>query len=383
MYDSPECELVAMLSRFPLTEAQRGRALGAIDSGVDWPRAFKLAEHWEVEPVFFANLAQIDVGMPDEITRLAKVNELRARSRATASALWTADVFCQLQAAGIPCILLKGPALGVLAYDNLSFRTFADADLLVEKKDLVRAGAHLRSLGFEPLFGTLESDKLIRNGHALEFANDSRKVELHWTLLSSHLALDLGVDELWTLAVPIEIAGRAVLTLDSSSLFLFLCAHGAKHEWARFRWVCDIAQLGDRLTNDEVARVDALAKRHHARRIVLLAMEMAQSLAASELTSLRSRSFGDARRVAPLVARAKNHYETLDERPPSAGPDDFSSRLAALRYWIGTRERLRDRALVLIRAFMSPVFDRGVNLPAEIVRRSLRLLTLVLRQPAS
>jgi hypothetical protein len=330
--------------------------------------------------MFFGNLVRLDAGIPEEIMERARENELRARSRATAAALWTIDVLGKLEEAGISCILLKGAALGVVAYDDLSFRTFADADLLVPKSDLFRATHHLQGLGFKPVFRRGDEEMLIRNGHALEFANNGRKVELHWTLLSHHLALDLPVPDLWKSATSVPIAGREVRTLDRSSLFLFLCAHGAKHEWERFRWVCDVAQLGDRLTDLEIARVEMLARLHNARRIVLLGMELARSMAHADVERLRAHRFGETGSVASLVKRAAAHYEKLAELPPSPGPDDFDSRFAALRYWVAVRENLSDRMRVMTRAFLAPISARPGELPVTILHRSARLMSLAFRR---
>jgi hypothetical protein len=382
LFATPESDLVAALSRQPPNPFHVERVLACIESGVNWGRAFTLAEHWEVEPVFFANLMRLAPDIPSEILDRAKTNELRARSRATAATLWSIDVLDKLEAAGIPCILLKGPALGVVAYDDLSFRTFADADLLVPESDLTRAGDHLQNLGFEPVFRGADQGMLIRNGHALEFAGNGRKVELHWTLLSHHLALDMPSHELWKSSISVSIAGRNVRTLDRSTLFLFLCAHGAKHEWERFRWVCDVAQLGDRLTDLEIARVEALALQHNARRIVLLGIEMARSIAYADVERLGAHRFGEAGRLTSLVKRAVNHYESLAEHPPSPGPGDFESRFAALRYWVGARERITDRILVLTRAFLAPINAHRRNFPLTILRRSARLVSLAFRRPS-
>jgi hypothetical protein len=347
-----------------------------LESAIDWDRVFSLAEHWEVEPVFFAHVARLETKVPKEVVDRAKTAELRARSRATAATLWTVEAVRIVQEAGIRCLVLKGPALGVVAYGDLSFRTFADADLLVRKNDLDRASRYLQRSGFEPLFSDGDEKILIQKGHALEFASNGRKVELHSTLLSRHLALELPPEELFASAISIQVAGQEIYTLDRSSLFVFLCAHGAKHEWERFRWVCDVAQLVARLTSAEMTRVADLAYRHNAKRIVLLALELARSIAYADIDLPTVRRFGEPSTVASFIQRCARHYELLAERPPSPGPDDFESRLSALAYWVRTRERTRDRLTILGRAFLAPVNDSGRTVPVAVVRRIGRLMRL-------
>jgi hypothetical protein len=141
-----------------------------------------------------------------------------------------------------------------------------------------------------------------------------------------------------------------------------------------------VAQLGDRLTDLEIARVEALARQHNARRIVLLGMELARSIAYADVERLRAHRFGEAGRVASLVKRAAAHYEKLAKHPPSPGPDNFESRFAALRYWIGARERITDRMLILTRAFLAPINAHRRDLPLTILHRSARLMSFALRR---
>jgi hypothetical protein len=135
------------------------------------------------------------------------------------------------------------------------------------------------------------------------------------------------------------------------------------------------------LTELEITRVESLARQHNARRIVLLGMEMARSIAYADVGRLRAHRFGKTGRVASLVKRAAAHYEKQAELPPSPGPVDFDSRWAALRYWVGARERIRDRMLVLTRAFLAPINAHRRDLPRSILRRSARLMSLAMRRP--
>jgi len=379
LFTTPECELVATLSRVGLVTALEERACAIVHSGIDWDRTFRIAEHWEVEPVFFSSLARLNC-VPADVMELAKSRAMRARSRATAVALWTTNLLKRIEDEGVPCILLKGAAIGVVAYDDPSFRTSADADILVSNDDLRRVHAMLESWGFVPTFKKDDISMLINNGHALEFMNESRKVELHVTLLSDYLCLELPVADLWTSAITIQVAGHRVRTLDRVSFFIYLCAHGAKHEWQRFRWVCDVGRLGEKLTENEALRVEEIAGQLHARRIILLAIEIARSLTGANMPALSARNFGDRDKIASLVTRAARHFEDLAHKPPSPGREDFESRFEGLKYWMQARERMRDRVRVVACAFFAPVRGSGARLPSSILRRSSRLVSLAFRR---
>ena len=51
---------------------------------------------------------------------------------------------------GLPVVVLKGAALAELVYQHIGLRTMADVDLLVEKKNLDKAGSILERLGYCP-----------------------------------------------------------------------------------------------------------------------------------------------------------------------------------------------------------------------------------------
>jgi hypothetical protein len=382
LFSTLECELVAALSLQPLEAALEDRANSIVRSGVNWERTFVIAEHWEVEPVFFSTLAQLSA-VPSTIAEHARTRATRARSRSIAGALWTSNLINRIEAQGAPCILLKGAAIGALAYGDPSFRTFADADILIADNDLHRVSAMLETWGFQPIFSKADVDSLVSNGHALEFINGSQKVEIHVALLSGHLSLDIPVDDLWTSAVSIVVAGQKVLTLDRINSFIYLCAHGAKHEWQRFRWVCDVSQLGSKLTEEEARRVEEIARRIHMRRIILLATEIAHALTGSDMRALRSRNFGNRADIASLITRAARQFEDLSSKPPRPGQEDFQSRFAGLMYWMRARERLRDRFRVATRAFFAPIRTTAPQIPLSILRRSARLVSLAIRRSPS
>src|SRR6266508_3949777 len=187
-----------------------------------------------------------------------------------------ADLVNALAAAGIPAIVLKGPAIAIAAYGDCSRRTFADVDLLLHRSDLMAARDLLVTRGFAPDFSSEMVGALVNGQHALEFSDSRSRVELHWSLLSRHLSFDLDPEELWDRAVEIECAGTRLMALAPHHLFLYLCAHGAKHEWMLFRWICDVAQLARGLTPSEAQQVVRLAERTHSKRLLALGLRLAR-----------------------------------------------------------------------------------------------------------
>ena len=103
------------------------------------------------------------------MARVDSASRVRA-ARTIAVDLATAEAVRRMRAAGVRCILLKGPALASLQDGGL--RTYVDADLLVAPDDEARAAAVLRGLGFEELVSDGEL-----GGHRRLHAHEWRRAD--------------------------------------------------------------------------------------------------------------------------------------------------------------------------------------------------------------
>lgn len=355
---SNEKQLAALLSRIPLESGSLSRSRKLISDGIDWEAVIQQAAAWQVEPVVLGNLhSHFAANIPAELLAEIKRSEQLARAFAVTQTLRAADLAKSLQSAGVGVLVLKGPAAAIQAYGDCSRRTFADIDLIVKKKDLAVAHEHLLARGYKPLFQPGATENLIRGQHALEFEGNGPHVELHWSLLSRHLRFDLAPEDLWVEAVTIDCGGSELEALAPHHLFLYLCAHGAKHQWLRYRWVCDIAQLAQRLTPAQAQRVVSLAKETHTRRIVALALRLVRETFGNDILPFGRDAFGDDGAIDRLVAVAKARFGLTSDEAPSLLP----RRLAAvhpyaepLAFWIRSRERFRDRIICTARFAFEP-----------------------------
>jgi len=131
-----EKQLVIALSRLPV-EAGRADRIRELLGGIDWRAMIALATSWEVEPAVFGNLRMhfAEATPPDVLAEITEL-ERAQRAYAVSRTLQVVDLSKRLTEAGIPTIVLKGPAVALAAYGDFSRRTFADIDLLVHKHDL-------------------------------------------------------------------------------------------------------------------------------------------------------------------------------------------------------------------------------------------------------
>lgn len=382
MNDDRERKLAIILSRLPLDDGKVERAARLAVPETNWRSVIDNASLLQVEPVVLGNLRslfapQLGAELLAEVTQ----REQLSRANALAQTLRVVDMYKSLTEAGIDAMVLKGPAISIVAYDDASRRMFSDIDLVIKRDDLSAAQVHLQSGGYRPLFDARSAKSLIVGQHALEFEGPGPHVELHWSLLPRHLNFAVDADDLWREAVMIELAGAEVKTLAPHHLFLYLCAHGAKHAWMYFRWVCDIAQLTRRLTTHDANKVIELADRTHTRKLVALALRIVRDTFGEEPSPFPRDAFGLDATTERLSEVAQAGFN-----PAFAARSLLPERLARLHpyaaplaYWLGSRERLRDRVTCVTRfVFESAPGDRASAM--SVITRPLRLAMNLVRR---
>jgi len=379
----PETELVVDLSRTPLSAASRTRIERGLSETFDWGALRDLAARWQVEPTVFGNLrTEFSGAIPPAVLGDITHRELEARAYAVTRTMVLLELVKGLREAGITPIILKGPSVAIAAYGDYSRRTFGDVDLLLHRKDLPAARDFLLARGFVRDFPPSMENALIADQHALEFSNARAKVELHWALLSRHLQFDLDPGRLWAEAENVQCMDTEIRVLGREHLFLYLCAHAAKHEWMLYRWILDVAQLAQRMSASEAERVTVLAERINARRILALALRIVRDTFGEEDSPFPSRALlsdADTLALAEFVAsrldpaRIESRYllpPRIARIHPYVGP---------LAFWIRSRERTRDKVASAARFLFVPAASdstggalHGLLRPVRLVVRGLR-----------
>lgn len=378
-----ETELVTALSRTPISSEARNRARELLQGSIDWNAIVALATQWRVEPTVFGNLrSELSAAMPAEVRAEVATLEKQSRGYAVSRTLMLLDLVQSLESAGVPVIVLKGPAIAIMAYDDCSRRTFADSDLLVWRHDLGRARDLVIARGYAASFSVETENGLIAGQHALEFSDSRTAVELHWTLMPRHLRFNLNLDDLWSRSGVAECLDSKMRTLAPEYLYLYLCAHGAKHEWSLFRWICDIAQLGARLTPAQAESVMALASQANANRLLALGLRLVRAVFGDETSPFPSAAFGLERETAQLVALVKSRLVSDAMAPHGLLPRRIAQiheYMEPLAFWLRSRERMIDRVACAGQFFFTPAAGdtssglqrafRPVRLTANALRR--------------
>lgn len=132
-----------------------------------------------------------------------------------------------LGAAGVRCILLKGPSHARWLYDRPDERTYTDCDLLVAPDDADRAEAVLGDAGFVRRgFEAIPTERQ-RFGFPL-YRTDNVSVDLHTTFIG----VGAPPERLWACfsdrIEPMIVAGASVMVLEPTARALVLVLHAAK-----------------------------------------------------------------------------------------------------------------------------------------------------------
>jgi hypothetical protein len=134
-----------------------------------------------------------------------------------------------------------------MIYGDITMRQYGDLDILVDARDIAKAGALLGAHGYDPEF----SIKILENKTCLNATNDlgfyntnyGTFIELHWKLFREKIGKHLGFEKISAHQQTLKINGRSIPTLSPEMLLVYLALHGSKHAWERVEWISDIDRL--------------------------------------------------------------------------------------------------------------------------------------------
>jgi hypothetical protein len=332
----PEGELLLACARTRMDPATAGRLQALLERELDWAYLLRSARWHGVLPLVHWHLRETAPGLvPAAVRGELRESFERTQRRNLFLALQLCVILKRFAAHGIPAIPYKGPTLAMSAYGRVGFREFADLDILVNKRDVLRAKDVLVAEGFRPGSALTEAQEraLVESQHAYLLARPDRTamVELHWEISPRHVSLSLQPERFWERLQPVTLAGTTVLTLAPEVLLPSLCEHGAKHLWERLAWICDIAELVQATPHLDWTRVVDEARRSASERMLALGLRLATDLLGAPMPEpVRSRAEADPV-IGGLVSRVRASLFPADNRP--------AGLLEQARFHLRVRER--------------------------------------------
>src|SRR5450631_3125756 len=248
---TPEFRLLAACSWIapPALEQDQAEKIASICRGeVDWEEFLVLVRRHGVPSLAYTMLSRHAAGLlPTAVQDTLKSWHIQASGLALHHAAEIADVSTLFAEQGLEMILMKGELLSLKLYGDPTLRSASDIDLMVKTEDFDRADQLILSMGYRcysPGSGLTERQKKFHRsvGQNYEYYQDSKgvKLELHWR---SYLWNQEQTDELWAQSQSIVWIGKPFKFWNADALFLFLCYHGAHHEWCSLKWLSDVTVL--------------------------------------------------------------------------------------------------------------------------------------------
>ncbi|HEY8597153.1 MAG TPA: nucleotidyltransferase family protein [Thermomicrobiales bacterium] len=315
-------------------------AIAAIVPAVtDWEAVAREAQGHGLLPLVYEGVRGV-AGVPVGALRLLRARfEENGREilRLTGELRRLLDAFA---IAAIPVLPYKGPTLALIAYGSLARRQFRDLDMLVRPQDVERAIATLIANGYHPTREFSPAQWLLYRRAQCELAflgENGVVVELHWALFPRYYAFSPDLAALWSRLRPVSVGGRAVPTLAPEDLFLFLCAHGAKHDWRRLEWIANLAALIARTPTLDWAAIEGEARRLGGLRFLHLGALLTGEWLAAPVPAWLLAQAGADRGARALAAQVRHTFGA----PETAETPDDEQQWHPLH--LRVRERRRDR----------------------------------------
>lgn len=298
--------------------------------------------------------------LPGDLDEALSTFVASQRDRGSHMASELARLTTALERAGIRSLAFKGPALVSQTYGDFALRPFGDLDILIDWQDRDRLRAVFADLGY-PEYADFEAGSDIHGWRALAMDRCAGQttyssegagvtVEPHWVLFPNTFALDIDHDGLWRRSKKTPLGGGEVRCLCKEDMLLIACLHGAKEQWWRLNWVCDVAAFVAN-TNGPPVNWTLLIERAGAQgclRALLMGVALANKVFEVAPPEEIAKLIAADRRIRPSLDFIAKSRKDSDRFGPHAAP----SKLTRLRFDI--HEGWQRKSLYVARTLFAP-----------------------------
>jgi putative nucleotidyltransferase-like protein len=337
--ERPEHELLLCCARTECDTEVANRLRVLAGASIDWDYLFQLARRHSVLPLIYRQLQThaCDLVPDDRLVQLKQsYQENVARNLVLTSELMT--LLRTFGDAGIESVPFKGPALALIAYNDLSLRRFVDLDVIVKKEDVFRARDIILQAGYKTPKPLNEDQQLVllRTQHCLQFSRENGRMifELHWNVASDLFASPVSATDFWRRLIDIEIDGQVVKSFSADDLLFSLCVHGSRHIWERLSWICDVAELIKRQQLDWATLMDRAIKTD-CERMFYLGLFLAERLLGASLPAGVRAKFETDEYLQTLTEGITARLFSGTEHIPATSGQVFRFNFSLRKSWRG------------------------------------------------
>ena len=349
----PEVRLLWYCARTQINAANAERIVTLLRGDIDWHDLLQMAFYHDVAPLLYRNLESIAPGAMPEMVRTEFKKQIQVNIQGnlflTKQLLDLLSLFNQH---GIQVIPYKGAVLAASLYHDLALRPFDDLDILVHERDVLQAVDLLVSCGYEVIrppslaqtnkhFRSFWVNQMVKRSpwsYQVILWNPDRPglVELHWRTIAKYV-FPRNPKELWENLGPTKLGGVDVFSFAPENLLWFLCLHGAKHQWKRLRWICDIAELVREYPDLNWEQTISHAERLGVERRLYLGLFLANRILEMPLSSEIEKKIYTVPFLGNLARQIIDRF--FDDPSENVGP----GRMSVLVFHLRVIDRIVDR----------------------------------------
>jgi hypothetical protein len=305
-----ELELLLRCARMQIDPEGAARIAKLVSRDLDWERVLITARHHGLIPLLYRTLASLRPrGLaPPTLEKLRTLSEaIRFQNLVKAKALL--DALRALEAAGVAAVPYKGPALAVFLFQDLSLREFGDIDLLIERRNAVKAKRVLTQLGYAVRRRAPDrldwAWALLYQEFVLAVPHHRFDVDLSWRAGPWYWRLPDFPASMWERLGWLPVLGSRVPWPAPEDLLLILCLHGSKHRWEELKWLVDVAELLRICPDLDWHRLTDEARRIGAYRMLAISLFLANELLEAPVPANLLDDVGTTPSMASLASDAR------------------------------------------------------------------------------
>lgn len=244
--------------------------------------------------------------------------------------------------ASIPFLVLKGPVLSQLLYNDPAERTSRDLDILVEKENF----HHTLKLFLDQNYQLLtrftsekQQDAILEYFHHVELLHPSGDVlvELHWNLTALK-SIRANITQLMQKTVPVGIGKINYRTLGIFDQFGYLSVHATFHAFSRLQWLMDIHDLRAQLDENEEIELMSYLQNEGLSNFYLVALMLLEEVFGAHVKEEWRVRYHKSPEVKALVKIAREQMRANDSflhGPTGYGGLEETMRIHRIQYHSG------------------------------------------------
>ncbi|MCJ7445482.1 MAG: nucleotidyltransferase family protein [Methanotrichaceae archaeon] len=340
-----DIELILCCAKPRLNDERAERIRKLLSEDIDWEFVISTGRSHGVLPLIYHNLMKTSCDhVPEDILDRMKEIYIFNADRSIRLTYELLRILDKFDFHGITAIPYKGPSLAQQACGDLTLRQFVDLDIIVRKKDFIKAKELLLSDRYEPYFKMTPSQEkaCLKTQYDYKFINKNTNysVELHWALAKRYYRLKFDYEGIWARIQSLNLEGRTVSCLSPEDLLIALCIHGALHMWTSLRSICDIAAFIESNTEIDWKLLIKYANDQNNEKLLLLGLLLARDLLDAEIPKIVS----DKADSSISIKSMESHiFQRL-----FLGKPEFFSITEYISFWFPLLENYPDKLMFLI-----------------------------------